>query len=121
MGRTKSDRPGVVGPGPCMLAMQSEPGALPDLSVTAILVVHTQKFKDILNAAQSINSTLEPKIDALRIDVGHLREEHKKLKDRVATTESTVSELRLSLATAPKHIKDLQKEVLHLHQRLEDQ
>ncbi|KAJ1141427.1 hypothetical protein NDU88_007760 [Pleurodeles waltl] len=75
----------------------------------------------ILNAVQSIKSTLEPKIDALRIDMDHLREDLKKLKERVATTESTVSELRPSLADATMHIKDLQKEALHLQQRLEDQ
>ncbi|KAJ1201096.1 hypothetical protein NDU88_004911 [Pleurodeles waltl] len=86
-----------------------EPGVSPDALVATILAAHTQKFDDILNAVQSIKSTLEPKIDVLRIDMGHLRENHKKLKDLVATTESTVSELRPSLADATMHIKDLQK------------
>ncbi|KAJ1178120.1 hypothetical protein NDU88_003367 [Pleurodeles waltl] len=80
MRRTKSDTPGMAGLGPRMSATQRERGR-PDLSVTAILAAHTHKFEDILNAVQSIKSTLEPKIDALCIDVGHLREEHKKLKD----------------------------------------
>ncbi|KAJ1215946.1 hypothetical protein NDU88_003552 [Pleurodeles waltl] len=55
--------------------------------MSAILASHTQKFDDILNAVQSIKSTLEHKIDALCIDMGHMREEHKKLKDRVASAE----------------------------------
>ncbi|KAJ1165565.1 hypothetical protein NDU88_005986 [Pleurodeles waltl] len=62
-------------------------GVPQDLPVSAILAAHTQKFDDILSAIQSIKSTLEPKIDALCIDMGHLREEHKKLKDRVASAE----------------------------------
>ncbi|KAJ1105293.1 hypothetical protein NDU88_002701 [Pleurodeles waltl] len=115
-GRTKSDRPGMAGPGTRISVIQREPGASLDISVAAILAAHTQKFEGILNAVQSIKSTLEPKIDALRIDVGQLREALKKLKDRAATTKSTVSELRPSLANATKHIKDLQKEVLQLHQ-----
>ncbi|KAJ1096935.1 hypothetical protein NDU88_002065 [Pleurodeles waltl] len=120
MGRTKSDRPGMAGLGLRMTVAQREPGASPYTLVATILAAHAQKFEDILNAVQSIKSTLEPKIDALHIDVGHLREEHNKLKDRTVTTESTVSELCPLLANPTKHIKDLQKEVLHLHQRLED-
>ncbi|KAJ1106050.1 hypothetical protein NDU88_003453 [Pleurodeles waltl] len=46
-----------------------------------------QKF-DILNAVQSIKSTLKPKIDALCINMGYMWEEHKKLKDRLATAEA---------------------------------
>ncbi|KAJ1140244.1 hypothetical protein NDU88_006601 [Pleurodeles waltl] len=84
-------------------AAQREPGASPDTSVAAILAANTQTFEDLLNAVQSIKSTPEPKIDALRIDMGHLWEEHKKLKDRVATTQSTVSELRPSLANTTMH------------------
>ncbi|KAJ1211299.1 hypothetical protein NDU88_006660 [Pleurodeles waltl] len=47
-------------------------------------------------------------IDALCIDVGHLREEHK--KDCVASTEGSVAELRSPLTNATQQIKDLQKE-----------
>ncbi|KAJ1195666.1 hypothetical protein NDU88_004934 [Pleurodeles waltl] len=49
-----------------------------DYSLAITLVEHTQKCKDILNAVLDIKTTLEPKIDALRIDIGHLREDHKK-------------------------------------------
>ncbi|KAJ1189688.1 hypothetical protein NDU88_006430 [Pleurodeles waltl] len=61
---------------------------------------------------EDIKSTLEPKIDALRIDIGHLREDRKKLKDRVETTEKTESEMHLKVADATTHINDLQKEQL---------
>ncbi|KAJ1146351.1 hypothetical protein NDU88_012628 [Pleurodeles waltl] len=121
MGRNKSDRPNLSRLGSRRLEAQRDTGAPPDPSETAILAAHAQKFDDILNAVQSIKSTLEPKVDALHIGVGYLREEHKKPKDRVTTTESTVSELCPSLANATTHIKDLQKEVLHLRQRLVDQ
>ncbi|KAJ1207929.1 hypothetical protein NDU88_003319 [Pleurodeles waltl] len=64
-----------------MLEAQRDPGAPPDPSVPATSAAHTQKFDNILNAVRSIKSTLEPKINALHIDVGHLCEEHKKLND----------------------------------------
>ncbi|KAJ1113366.1 hypothetical protein NDU88_001612 [Pleurodeles waltl] len=100
----------MAGPAPRMSAAQNESGAPQDLSVSAIIADHTQKFDNILNAVQSIKSTLEPKIDALFIDVGQLREEHKKLKDRVVTTEVAVSGLRPPPTNATQHIKELQKE-----------
>ncbi|KAJ1121135.1 hypothetical protein NDU88_009263 [Pleurodeles waltl] len=83
----------MSGPGMHKKTASKEPGVSPDVLVMTILVEHTQTFNDILNAVQSIKSTLEPKDDALHIDLDHLSEDHKKLKDRVATTESTVSEL----------------------------
>ncbi|KAJ1138201.1 hypothetical protein NDU88_004592 [Pleurodeles waltl] len=116
MGRTKSDRPGMSGPGVHKRTAPKEPGVSPDALVATILATLHKKFNDILNAVQNIKSTLEPKIDALRIDIGHLREDHKKLKDHVATTEKTVSELRLTMVDATRHLKDLQKDVLHLRQ-----
>ncbi|KAJ1137952.1 hypothetical protein NDU88_004346 [Pleurodeles waltl] len=121
MGCNKSDGAHLVGQDPRVQGERGVLGAPPDSLVTAILGTHTHKFEDILNAVQSIKATLEPKIDALHIDVGHLREEHKKLKERVTSAEGTISELCSSLETATNHIKDLQKEVLHLRQRLEDQ
>ncbi|KAJ1185322.1 hypothetical protein NDU88_002116 [Pleurodeles waltl] len=78
-------------------------------------------FDDILHAVQSVKSTLDPKIDALCIGMGHLREEDKRLKERVASAEGEVAELRPPLAAATQHVTDLQREVLRLHQWLEDQ
>ncbi|KAJ1208185.1 hypothetical protein NDU88_003571 [Pleurodeles waltl] len=62
--------PGMAGPGLRVTVAQREPGASPDTSVATIVATHTERFEDILHAVQSIKSTLEPKIDALRIDVG---------------------------------------------------
>ncbi|KAJ1218220.1 hypothetical protein NDU88_005803 [Pleurodeles waltl] len=94
--------------------------------VRTVLRTHNITGRDAPNqtawdVGSSINSTLEHKIDALRMDIIHLHEDHKKLKDCVATTESTASELCLTIVDTTMHIKDLQKEVLHLRQRLEDQ
>ncbi|KAJ1106181.1 hypothetical protein NDU88_003584 [Pleurodeles waltl] len=72
-------------------------------------------------AAVKPETTLEPKMDALRIDIGHLREEHKKLKERVNAPKNTVSDLHPSVADAASDISDLQKEVTRLRQRIEDQ
>ncbi|KAJ1140858.1 hypothetical protein NDU88_007196 [Pleurodeles waltl] len=87
MGGNKSEKLGADGPEPCAQPVQSGSGVPQDLPVSAILVAHTQKFDDILHAVQSIKSTVEPKIDTLCIEMGHLREEHKKLKERVASAE----------------------------------
>ncbi|KAJ1200825.1 hypothetical protein NDU88_004646 [Pleurodeles waltl] len=66
-----------------------EQGGSPDASLATTPAEHTQKFNDILNTVLDIKSTLESKINSLRIDIGHLREDHKKLKDRVETTENS--------------------------------
>ncbi|KAJ1201084.1 hypothetical protein NDU88_004900 [Pleurodeles waltl] len=76
-------------------------GGDPDASLATILAEHTQKFNDILNAVQDIKCTLEPKNNALRIDIGHLRKYHKKLKDCVESTENTVSEMCPTVAALP--------------------
>ncbi|KAJ1115905.1 hypothetical protein NDU88_004125 [Pleurodeles waltl] len=93
MGCNKSDGPRLVGRDTRVQGEQGGLGTPPDSSVTAILEAHTQKFEDILTAVQSIKYTLEPRIAALHIDVGHLREEHKKLKERVTSAEGTISVL----------------------------
>ncbi|KAJ1206423.1 hypothetical protein NDU88_001828 [Pleurodeles waltl] len=104
------DRPVTDGPAPRTQQTQSNTGAPQDLSVPAILGAHTQKFDDILRALQSVKSTLEPKIDALCIDMGNLREEHKKLKKRVTSMEGGVAEMRPPIATTTQHVRDLQRE-----------
>ncbi|KAJ1163532.1 hypothetical protein NDU88_003990 [Pleurodeles waltl] len=117
MGHNKFS-PRLVGRDP---RVQGGLGIPPDSSVTAILGAHTQKFEDILTAVQKHKVHFGTKIDALHINVGHLREEHKKLKERVTSAEGTISVLFPSLESATKHIKDLQKAVLYLRQWLEDQ
>ncbi|KAJ1179173.1 hypothetical protein NDU88_004409 [Pleurodeles waltl] len=110
MGRTKPDRLEMTGTGTQKKMGPGERGGSPDTLLATMLAEHTQKFNDILNAVQDIKSTLEPKTDALQIDIGHLHEDHKKLKDRVEAIENTVSEMRPTVADAATHINDLQKE-----------
>ncbi|KAJ1173687.1 hypothetical protein NDU88_005513 [Pleurodeles waltl] len=112
MGRIKTDRPGTTGTGTQEKAVLGERGDSRDASLATKLAKHTQKFNDILNAVQDIKSTLEPKIDSLGIPIGHLHEDHKKLKDRVEATENTVSEMCPTVMDVATHINDLQKEVL---------
>ncbi|KAJ1214635.1 hypothetical protein NDU88_002253 [Pleurodeles waltl] len=121
MGHNKSDKHGADGLAPCAQHAQSSSGVPQDLSVSAKLAAHTQKFDDILLSVQGVKSTLESKIDALCIDMGHLGKEHKTLKEHVASTDSEVTELLPPLATATQHVRDLQREVSCLHQRTEGQ
>ncbi|KAJ1204592.1 hypothetical protein NDU88_000037 [Pleurodeles waltl] len=53
--------------------------------------------------------------------MGLMREDHKKLKERVEATESNLASLRSSVLDATVHIRDLQKEVVYLLQQADDQ
>ncbi|KAJ1150287.1 hypothetical protein NDU88_003082 [Pleurodeles waltl] len=114
MSRTKTDKPGVTRTGAQEEVMLGERRGSPDALLARTLAEHTQKYKDILNTVLDIKTTLEPKIDALQIDIGHLCEDHKKWKDCVEATENTVSDMRLTVVDATTHINDLQKEVSQL-------
>ncbi|KAJ1205940.1 hypothetical protein NDU88_001359 [Pleurodeles waltl] len=70
----------------------------PDASLAGTLPEHSQKCNDILNVVLHIQTRGKPKIDALRIDMGHLHEDFKKLKERVDATENTVSDMHPSVA-----------------------
>ncbi|KAJ1118383.1 hypothetical protein NDU88_006574 [Pleurodeles waltl] len=117
LGCTKIDKPRAAGTGAQEVVALGEQRNSPDTLLVATLAEHTQKFHDIMNAVLDIKTTLEPKIDALRVDMGHLREYHKKLKGRVEATENTVSDMRPSVVDAASHISDLQKEETQLRQR----
>ncbi|KAJ1101343.1 hypothetical protein NDU88_006412 [Pleurodeles waltl] len=87
--------------------------SLPEpLAVT--LAEHSQRSDEILNVVLDIKTTLEPKIAALQIDMGCMREDHKKLKERVEAMESTVASLRPTISDATTHIRALQREVAQL-------
>ncbi|KAJ1093293.1 hypothetical protein NDU88_006398 [Pleurodeles waltl] len=105
MGRTKQERPTMGAPGTQGCGVTGElMRSLPEpLEVT--LVEHSQRVDEILNAVLDIKTTLEPKIDALRIDMGHMREDHKKLKEQVEATEFTMASLRPMVSDATSHIR----------------
>ncbi|KAJ1134676.1 hypothetical protein NDU88_001125 [Pleurodeles waltl] len=65
---------------------------------------------------QDIKATLGPKIDVLQIDMAHMRGDHKKLKERVDATESTMAALRPTVLDATSHIRALQREMTQLRQ-----
>ncbi|KAJ1094095.1 hypothetical protein NDU88_007179 [Pleurodeles waltl] len=118
MGRNKTDRPVASGSGgSCSGRTQKHPNA----SLAEPLAEHSQRYNDILSAVLDINTIFEPKIDTLRIDMGHLREDHNMLKEQVEATETTVCIMRPSMADATSHIKALQNEVSQLRQHAEDQ
>ncbi|KAJ1175065.1 hypothetical protein NDU88_000356 [Pleurodeles waltl] len=64
--------PGTQGCGVTGENMRSPPEPL-----VVTLAEHSQRFDEILNTVLDIKATLEPKTDALRIDMGHMREDHK--------------------------------------------
>ncbi|KAJ1217818.1 hypothetical protein NDU88_005405 [Pleurodeles waltl] len=68
-------------------------------------VEHSQRFDEILNAVLHTKTTLEPKIDPLQMDMDHMREDHKKLKERVEAMESTMASLKPTVTDATSHIR----------------
>ncbi|KAJ1194798.1 hypothetical protein NDU88_004084 [Pleurodeles waltl] len=81
MGRSKADKP------PVSVSDRRRTKRLEN--TVATLAEHSQRFNKILSAVLDIKSTLQPKIDALLIDKHHMREDHKKLKERVEAAEAT--------------------------------
>ncbi|KAJ1209425.1 hypothetical protein NDU88_004803 [Pleurodeles waltl] len=114
MGHNKTDRPLGTGSRALEEVALGEHRSPPNASLAATLAEHSQRFNDILSAVLDIKTTLEPKIDVLRMDMGHLQEDHKKLKEREEATETTVSDMRPSVADATSHSRALQKEVSQL-------
>ncbi|KAJ1184911.1 hypothetical protein NDU88_001708 [Pleurodeles waltl] len=93
MGGNRTYKPRATGSGTRKLVELGERRNSLDASLATTLAKHSQRFNDILSAVLDINVTLEPKIGALRTDMGHLLEAHKKLKDRVEATENAVSDM----------------------------
>ncbi|KAJ1104718.1 hypothetical protein NDU88_002127 [Pleurodeles waltl] len=121
MGCNRTDKPWAIGSRTRELVEPGERRNSLGASLAATLAEHSQRFSDILSVVLDIKATLEPMIIALRIDMGHQREDYKKLKDRLEAMENTVSDIQPSVTDATSHIRALQKEVLHLQQRVEDQ
>ncbi|KAJ1115482.1 hypothetical protein NDU88_003706 [Pleurodeles waltl] len=114
MGHNRTDKSGATGSVAHELVEMEERMNSSDISLAATLAEHFQKFNDILNAVIDIKATLELKIDSLRIDMGHLREYHKKLKERVEATENAIPDMQPLVSDATSNISALQKEKLHL-------
>ncbi|KAJ1181782.1 hypothetical protein NDU88_006981 [Pleurodeles waltl] len=117
MGCTKHD--GLAAGGPEMNGCGPTGGHCQPLPkpLAATLAVHSQRFDEILTAVLDIKTTLEPKIDTVVIDMGHMQEDHKKLKEHVDATEFTMAALRPTVLHATSHIRALQREVAQLRQR----
>ncbi|KAJ1148386.1 hypothetical protein NDU88_001223 [Pleurodeles waltl] len=81
----------------------------------------TGRFDKILAAVLDIKNTLRPKIDALQIDVGLMKDDHEKLKDRVEIVESTVASLRPIVKAADSQMKAFQAELEQLRKHVDDQ
>ncbi|KAJ1109514.1 hypothetical protein NDU88_006874 [Pleurodeles waltl] len=94
---------------------------IPDGSLGATLGAHSCRFDVILTAVLDIKSFLEPKFDALRIEMGLIRGDYNKLKELVDTTESTLASLGRSVTEASACINALQDEVASLRRRMDRQ
>ncbi|KAJ1164115.1 hypothetical protein NDU88_004561 [Pleurodeles waltl] len=72
-----------------------------------MLAVRSHKSDEILAAVLDIQTNLELKIDALTIFMDLLREDHRKLKERVKNTETTLAFIIPMVSVTNAHIKAL--------------
>ncbi|KAJ1117307.1 hypothetical protein NDU88_005507 [Pleurodeles waltl] len=85
-----------------------------------LLEDYTQKFMKPLTAVSSLKVLLEPKLEALKIDVGLIQEEHKKLKDRVEDVEIDLAEVSPLVVEHHQHIQSLKKKVTVFRATVDD-
>ena len=113
----------------CLGATEDEPSAPPPMKpassdpvqgLETILAAHSKQFECILQAIQDTKSSLESKIDAITLDVGLLRADHRKLVSRVASVETNLSELQPTTRDLQHTVKRLATEVHVLQRRAED-
>ena len=89
-------------------------------SLESKLDTHTKQFEKILAAIRDTKCALEAKIDTVALDVGLLREDHKKLADRVSEIEFTHSTVRPSVQQLQKEVKNITVDIETLQRRAEE-
>ncbi|KAJ1118307.1 hypothetical protein NDU88_006502 [Pleurodeles waltl] len=93
MARKKQDGNTSVALGPLLEGKEGDAHCSTGGSQEATLdtiASQSRRLCEILTEVMDIKTTLRPMVDTLQIDMSILREDHKKLKDRVTNTESTL-------------------------------
>ena len=111
---------GAVEEEPCAPTPGIQASLEPGQGLDTILATHSKQFESILQAIQDTKTSLESKIDAITLDVGLLRADHKKLVTRVATVETELSDLHPATKDLQHTVKRLASEVQGLQRRAED-
>ncbi|KAJ1194174.1 hypothetical protein NDU88_003469 [Pleurodeles waltl] len=81
--------------------------------------LHDEKLDKIVEAIVTTGQNLCNRVDAVAVEVGLLREDHKKLSARVANTESELKDLRPSLTELEEKVSSLTGKVRELERRAE--
>ncbi|KAJ1217362.1 hypothetical protein NDU88_004956 [Pleurodeles waltl] len=108
---TKQDRAQAAEPGALNGAATRDMHYPAGGSTETTLATQSHRLDEILTAVLDVKTTLELEINALRIDMGLLREDHKKQKVQVAITESTLASVELTVMETTTQIKALQEEM----------
>ncbi|KAJ1217019.1 hypothetical protein NDU88_004616 [Pleurodeles waltl] len=69
------------------------------------------KYAELIDAVQSLRTSLEPKLNTLMIDMGQMRDVHNKPKEKVVAQETNISELRPTVSTMQTQALAFQREV----------
>ncbi|KAJ1154163.1 hypothetical protein NDU88_006917 [Pleurodeles waltl] len=90
---------------------RSEDPAPPREAADTVGDTESPSLGDIMQAITSSRESLEHKIDTLALDLGLLREDQRRLAERVAMTEKTVSEIRPQMKLTVDRVAALEKQV----------
>ena len=75
---------------------------------------------DIMQAITASREALETKIDTLATDMGLLRDDHRRLAERVTTTEREITEVSPRLSSLGSRLEEMEGKVKSLEMRAED-
>ncbi|KAJ1204818.1 hypothetical protein NDU88_000256 [Pleurodeles waltl] len=78
-------------------------------------------LREIMMAIKDLKGTLEPKLDAVTIDIALLRADYQKLSEKDTSTESTVSSLQNTTKPLEEKVDKLEKAHIQMEACLEDQ
>ena len=121
MGRVKGTKAGVTEGEDTAQAEKGNPDDNAVLrNLDSKLDTHTEQFEKILTAIRDTKCALEAKIDTVAVDVGLLREDHKKLAARVSEVESTHSTVRPSVQQLQKEVRNITTDIETLRRRAEE-
>ncbi|KAJ1195760.1 hypothetical protein NDU88_005028 [Pleurodeles waltl] len=83
--------------------------------VTETLAAHSTQMEKVLQAILDTKTSLEGKIDTVVAEVNILRMEHRKLANRVTTTETTLNTAQPDIADMKLRLQHQKSEILRLH------
>ncbi|KAJ1189179.1 hypothetical protein NDU88_005930 [Pleurodeles waltl] len=100
------------------MTIDTQTSALRKMSDT--LANHTAQFDKLMHAVLETRTSLEGKIDSIAAEVNILRVKHRKLAEKVTTTESALESVQPDISEMKTKLRHLETEVMQLQKQAED-